>query len=245
MDRGDQGHAAGVEDAGDGQQVLEAGSATKCKDMTEQEWTWTEEGQDLLQARTKKASKGAEAETQSEQQSEQEQLAAVAAQSELDAESEGWEEMTDALSLPQDAGGVHALLEAQERGEEDVVAVVEEQEGRGILLDGEKRSVLGDDAEVAEVEVLESAPSILEVPLGMEGNAATQDEDRAEVWDENGDPPHSPVAGMDEKAMCALGRKQLQALAKQHGIKANLKNAEIVAELLPLLSHAQPELAAV
>ena len=41
--------------------------------------------------------------------------------------------------------------------------------------------------------------------------------------------------------MLALGRKQLQALAKQHGIKANMKNAEIVAELLPLLSHAQPE----
>ena len=45
---------------------------------------------------------------------------------------------------------------------------------------------------------------------------------------------------MDEKAICALGRKQLQALAKQHGIKANMKNAEIVSELLPLLSHAQP-----
>ena len=50
---------------------------------------------------------------------------------------------------------------------------------------------------------------------------------------------------MDEKAICALGRRKLQALAKQHGIKANMKNAEIVSELLPLLSHAQPELAAV
>ena len=46
---------------------------------------------------------------------------------------------------------------------------------------------------------------------------------------------------MDEKAICALGRRKLQALAKQHGIKANMKNAEIVSELLPLLSHAQPE----
>jgi hypothetical protein len=283
MDRGDQGHAAGGEDAGGGPQVLVAGSATKCKDMTEEEC--------------------AEAETQSEQQSEEEQFAAVAAQAELDTESEGWEEITDALSMPQDAGVVHALVEAQTRGEEDVVAVVEEQEGRGILPDCEAREVLEDDLEeVEEVEVLESAPSMLEAPREMEGNAAPQDEDSvyAEVWDEKGEegdeegdeegedvraygtciaaesgeglsqrggavmigseapaerrertnstpppPPHSPVTRMDEKAICALGRKQLQLLAKQHGIKANLKNAEIVAELRPLLSHAQPEPAGV
>ena len=210
--------------------------------------------------------------------------------------------MTDALSLPQDAGGVHAFMEAQERGEEDAVAVGKEQEGRDILLEGEARNVLGDDVEeMAEVEVLESAPSILEVPGEMQGNAATRDEDSVPyqgdekgkegdeeddekgedgraygtcIADESGEgvsqrggavmigsevpaekrartnstpppPPHSPVPGMDEKAICALGRKQLQALAKQHGIKANLKNAEIVAELRPLLSHAQPKPAVV
>ena len=40
--------------------------------------------------------------------------------------------------------------------------------------------------------------------------------------------------GMDEAALSALSRRELQALAKEHGVKANQKTADIIEDLLAL-----------
>mmetsp|Transcript_2990 Transcript_2990/g.4535 ORF Transcript_2990/g.4535 Transcript_2990/m.4535 type:complete len:581 (-) Transcript_2990:131-1873(-) len=46
---------------------------------------------------------------------------------------------------------------------------------------------------------------------------------------------------MDREGLCGLQRKELQALAKEHGIKANKKSAELIEELLVVLKQPTPE----
>ena len=180
-------HAGNEDAAGDGQEVLEAGSETKCNDVMEEDVT--EERQVPLQPRSMNSGEsavtsGGEAGEHTKQQSEIEQRAVAADQPELYVESEGWEEMTDALSLPQEVGDAHAYLSAHVSGEEAVagaeeeaVAGAEEEDGQDMLLDGDARarSLPGDVEAVSEVDVEESGHGVDEDARGMASDE-TRDE---------------------------------------------------------------------